>query len=111
MHSIVSWWSNLLWMEKALYGIGIASLIIELIAVWGRDHGKPTSTWWTISQVFRRDGRHWLAIPYGWGVLMGHLFGFELPYRGWMSYALIASGVGVLGRDIWRRTAIATLML
>lgn len=91
------------WVELACLAGGVYFLALEVVVVWGRDHGRPTSSWWTISQVFRRDGRQWLAIPFGWGVLSGHYFGPSLLYQRWESYALVALGVVVLGRDLWNR--------
>jgi hypothetical protein len=91
------------WVEIACLVGGVYFLVLELVVVVGRRLGKPTGTWWTISQVFRRDGRQWLSIPFGWGVLSGHYFGPSLPYWRWESYVLVALGVACLLRDLGNR--------
>lgn len=91
------------WVEIACLVGGAYFLVVEIVAVVGRRLGKPTSSWWTISQVFRRDGRNLLTIPFGWGVLSGHYFGPSLPYYRWQSYLLILLGLACIGRDVANR--------
>jgi hypothetical protein len=91
------------WVRWAVLAIGVAALLVEIVTVVGRRLGADPTKWWTISQVFRRDGRQWLAIPFGWGVLSGHYFATPFPYARWQSYLLIALGLGVIARDFWNR--------
>jgi hypothetical protein len=94
------------WLQTLLLVIALVALVAELVGLVGRKLNKPWGD--LISPIMRRDGCRWWFIPFLWGVMGGHWFGWPLQWDpGWIKDALLVTAlVGVFARDLFIGTRV-----